>query len=143
MFESLGPAVPGSLVMEDRKADFVPYLSQEAQQSWIGFPEGHPGLRDVLGCRRYGVGSRGPAPAIWAMARLAAGKRREPSSVSSAALPKAGAVRNPGNEGWIGSDHSSRMPYMALGWKLTSPPAPLGCPLIRQHGQKPHSCVCS
>lgn len=51
MFESLGPAVPGSLVMEDRKADFLPYLSWEAQQSGIGFPEGHPVLGDMLGRR--------------------------------------------------------------------------------------------
>lgn len=94
--KSLGPAVPGSLVMEDRKADFLPYLSREAQQSWICFREGHPRLRDVLGCRRCGAGSRGPAPAIWGMARLATGASREPSSVSGAALPKAGAVRNLG-----------------------------------------------
>lgn len=52
MFESLGPAVPGSLVMEDRKADFLPYLSWEAQQSWIRFPAGHPVLGGVLGCRK-------------------------------------------------------------------------------------------
>lgn len=74
MFESLGPAVPGSLVMEDRKADFLPYLSWDAQQSWISFPEGHPGLRDVLGCRGCGAGSRGPAPAIWGHGE--AGRRR-------------------------------------------------------------------
>lgn len=87
MFESLGPAVSGSLVMEDRKADFLPYLSREAQQSWICFREGHPGLKEVLGCRRCVAGSRGPALAIWGTARLAAGARREPSSVSGAALP--------------------------------------------------------
>lgn len=110
MFESLGPAVPGSLVMEDRKADFLPYLSWEAQRSSISFPEGHPGLRDVLGCGRCGVGSRGPAPAIWATARLAGGKWTEPSSVSSAALPKAGAMRNLGNKGRIILDHGSQMP---------------------------------
>ena len=44
MFESLGPAVPGSPVMEDRKADLLPYLSQEAQRSRISFPGGQPEL---------------------------------------------------------------------------------------------------
>ena len=52
MFESLGPAVPGSPVMEDRKADLLPYLSQEAQRSRISFPGGQPELGGVLGCRR-------------------------------------------------------------------------------------------
>lgn len=67
MFESLGPAVPGSLVMEDRKADFLPYLSWEAQQSWISFPEGHPVLGGVLGCREHQLSSRSLAPAIGAL----------------------------------------------------------------------------
>lgn len=57
MFESLGPAVPGSLVMEDREADFLPYLSQDQ------LPEGHPELGAELGCRRCWVSSRSPAPA--------------------------------------------------------------------------------
>lgn len=73
MFESLGPAVPGSLVMEDRKADLLPYLSGEAQRSWIGFAEGHPRLGDVLGCRKCPASSRGPAPAVWHEAGLARG----------------------------------------------------------------------
>lgn len=63
MFESLSPAVPGSLVLEDRKADFLPYLSWEAQLSGISFPEGHPELGDVLGCRQCRVSSRSPAAA--------------------------------------------------------------------------------
>lgn len=75
MFESSGPAVPGSLVMAGRKADFLPYLSWEVWRSSIGFPEGHPRPRDVLGCGSCGAGSRGPAPAIWATVRLAGGKR--------------------------------------------------------------------
>lgn len=73
MFESLGPAVPGSLVMEDRKADLLPYLSGEAQWSWISFAEGHPGLGDVLGCRKCWVSSGSPAPAIWDGAGLVGG----------------------------------------------------------------------
>lgn len=73
MFESLGPAVPGSLVMEDRKADFLPYLSWKAQRSWVSFLEGHPVLGDVLGCREYQASSRSPAPALWGTAGLARG----------------------------------------------------------------------
>lgn len=61
MFESLGPAVPGSPVMEDRKADLLPYLSQEAQRSRISFPGGQPELGGVLGCRRAG-GALGAQP---------------------------------------------------------------------------------
>lgn len=57
MFESLGPAVLGSLATEDRKADFLPYLSWEAQWGWISLPEGHPELGDVLG-RGMSSGSR-------------------------------------------------------------------------------------
>lgn len=40
-------------------------------------------------------------------------------------------------------NHGSQMPSRALGWQAASPPAPLGCPLSRQHGQKPNPCVCS
>lgn len=128
MFESLGPAVPGSPVMEDRKADLLPYLSQEAQRSRISFPGGQPELGGVLGCRRCRGSSGSRALSHQGMAELARGDWREPISVLSAVLLEARAMEDPRDKGQIILNQDSQMPSRALGWQPTSPLAPVGVP---------------
>lgn len=115
MFESLGPAVPGSLVMEDRKADFLSYLSWEAQWSGISFPAGHPVLGDVLAAG----GARG-APGAWPQpsgTRLGWPEENGGSQVLCPALHRQKQVwwGNMGDKGQIILDHGSQMPSRALG----------------------------
>lgn len=89
------------------------------------------------------MSSRSPTPVTQAMAGLAWGEREQgqSSSVSSAASPEAGAVQNLGQRG---QNHFG--PWLpdatkGLGVVADKLSAPLGCPLIRQHGQKPNPCV--
>lgn len=96
MLESLGPAVPGSLVKEDRGADFLPYLSWRLSGAGSAFQ------RDSLGwgtCQAVGGAGGAPGDRPQHMRHGWAGWRRrsEPGSVSSAASLEAGVM---GNLGW-------------------------------------------
>lgn len=90
----------------------------------------------VLGCRRYLLSSWSPALAHgcgWA----APGGSGEPGSTETGAAGTLGAKAR------IILGHGSQMSYRALGCWLTCFLTPLGCPLIRQHGQKSNPRVCS
>lgn len=86
-------------MMEDRKAAFLSYLSRETQRRQSSFLEGHLGLGDLLQLRMVPGEFFGACPGKVGMGGLAASDKREPTSVSSPAMPEAGAVGDQGHRG--------------------------------------------